>query len=145
MKIFTERLCDVMAIRGITGAELARRCGITRSAIDTYRSGKGTPRLEVFAKIAKELGVSADYLVGLSDDGLKESPKTFEEKLRYLRHTNKLTHEEVASYVGIDVGRYRRIEYCYTSATPKEIVAFAQYYNVSVDYLLSGEWEMGRE
>lgn len=59
-------------------AELARRAGVTKSAISTYELGIRTPSADVVGAFAKVFGVSADYLLGIAErkaievDGLSE-------------------------------------------------------------------------
>lgn len=48
-------------------AELARRVGVTKSAISTYELGIRTPSADVVRAFAKVFGVSADYLLGLAE------------------------------------------------------------------------------
>lgn len=47
--------------------ELARRVGITKSAISTYELGIRTPSADVVCALAKTFGVSADYLLGITE------------------------------------------------------------------------------
>lgn len=48
-------------------AELARRTGVTKSAISTYELGIRTPSADVVCAFAKVFGVSADYLLGIAE------------------------------------------------------------------------------
>lgn len=48
-------------------AELARRAGVTKSAISTYELGIRTPSADVVYAFAKVFGVSADYLLGIAE------------------------------------------------------------------------------
>lgn len=48
-------------------AELARRAGVTKSAISTYELGMRTPSADVVRSFAKVFGVSADYLLGIAE------------------------------------------------------------------------------
>lgn len=48
-------------------AELARRAGVTKSAISTYELGIRTPSADVVCAFAKVFGVSADYLLGIAE------------------------------------------------------------------------------
>ena len=47
--------------------ELAKRIGMSQSIVNNYCTGKHEPSLDVFVAICKELGESADYLLGLVD------------------------------------------------------------------------------
>ena len=47
-------------------AELARRTGVTTSAISAYELGIKTPSADVVSSFAKAFGVSSDYLIGIT-------------------------------------------------------------------------------
>lgn len=66
--IFSERLAELLRLRNMTPAALARATGISSAAFSLILSGKRQdPGVTNAAKIASALGVSLDYLVGLSD------------------------------------------------------------------------------
>ncbi len=52
----------------LSQAELARRIGISKNAMNTIEGGESDPRVSRIVAIARELDVSADYLLGLTDD-----------------------------------------------------------------------------
>ena len=64
-KIFLARLHVAKGKMGIT--EFARKCGLSQPLMSMYFKGIRTPGAEHLRKICQESGVSADYLLGLSD------------------------------------------------------------------------------
>ena len=50
----------------MTQAELAQRVGVTKAMISAYETEIRYPSYDVFVKLTYVLGVSADYLLGLS-------------------------------------------------------------------------------
>ena len=64
---FSERLKIAMTIRQYTVDDLAARTHTSPSTISMYRCGKRLPNIEILRLLAKELRVSSDYLLGLSD------------------------------------------------------------------------------
>lgn len=52
---------------GLTQKALADLCGISEQQIFRYENAKSDPTTKFLAVIAQQLGVSMDYLVGLSD------------------------------------------------------------------------------
>lgn len=61
---FRENLKDELKYQDIKVKELADKTGISKRAIDHYLAEKHTePTAETAVKIAKELGVSVEYLV----------------------------------------------------------------------------------
>lgn len=65
--IFNERLKKSRLKGGLTQEELAKQINISPSAISLYESGEREPNLQTLVTIAKELNVTTDYLLGLSD------------------------------------------------------------------------------
>lgn len=64
---FRTRLGEAMAVRGITQSELARQTGVDRSTISALlQPGKRLPNAQLAADCARALGISADWLLGLS-------------------------------------------------------------------------------
>jgi len=81
-------------------SELSRKTGIAQSAISAMTTGKRRPYGDQVFRIARALGVSADYLL---DDGLDEPPRGSElsqdEKnvlgmFRFLHRDSGLSSEE---------------------------------------------------
>ena len=64
---FRVRLAEAMAERGVTQAALARQTGVDRSTISALLSdGTRLPNAQLAADCAGALGISADWLLGLS-------------------------------------------------------------------------------
>lgn len=67
--LFRTRLGDAMRERKINQSALARRVGVDRSTISQLLKGAGArlPNAQVVGECAAALGVSADWLLGLTD------------------------------------------------------------------------------
>ncbi|EYD75484.1 hypothetical protein Rumeso_02967 [Rubellimicrobium mesophilum DSM 19309] len=67
--LFRDRLQAAMTQRGTTQAALARDIGVDRSTVSQLldREGARLPNAQVAAECASVLGISADWLLGLSD------------------------------------------------------------------------------
>lgn len=52
----------------LTQRQLAEKIGVPYQSYQTYEYGTATPSAKVIIKIAKAFDVSADYLLGLSDE-----------------------------------------------------------------------------
>ena len=48
--------------------QIAKRVGISPEMVTQYVTTKKLPKLDTFARLCKELDVSADYILGLSDE-----------------------------------------------------------------------------
>lgn len=64
---FCNRLKCAMTLRNISPPDLASRLYITRSTVSGYRSGLRQPSCDILRRLAQELDVSTDYLLGLSE------------------------------------------------------------------------------
>lgn len=65
-EIFISRLDQARKEKGITQRELADRVGVTEVSMSRYVNGARTPSGPIVVNIAKALGISVDYLVGIS-------------------------------------------------------------------------------
>ena len=67
-KEFGNRLGKIMYLRDISNHTLARQLCLSVSTISGYRTGRRSPTVTDLARISRILNVSADYLVGLTDE-----------------------------------------------------------------------------
>ena len=75
----------------MTQRELARRTGLTEASVCKYLSGARTPQAEAVVLLAKALGTTSDYLLGIKRD--EESIYLDLEK-QILENKENLTSEE---------------------------------------------------
>ena len=62
---FTENLKKARKTAGVSQKELAERLQVYQKDISRWENGERTPSVEVFTRICKELGASADEMLGL--------------------------------------------------------------------------------
>lgn len=65
--VFPERLKQARTEAGMTQAHLAAECGLAYASISAYEKGQKSPTVHTAAAIAKALGLSLDWLMGLDD------------------------------------------------------------------------------
>lgn len=63
-----DRFHEIREKQGMSQRTLAKLCDFSDNQIHLYESGKREPSVNHFAIIADKLGVSADYLLGFTDD-----------------------------------------------------------------------------
>lgn len=63
-----ERLRHLRELHNLTQRELATRLGMSEGAVGMWERGQREPSLEMVRQIAKIFNVSADYLLGITDD-----------------------------------------------------------------------------
>ena len=67
-KVFGERLRSLRIEKNIGQNLLARDLQLSNASIGYWETGKQEPCAEAIFKLAKYFDVSADYLLGLTDD-----------------------------------------------------------------------------
>lgn len=68
MTDFADRLKELRVERKITQQKLAKETNISQTAISAYETSKAKATEEVIVVLSKYFNVSADFLLGLSDD-----------------------------------------------------------------------------
>ena len=61
--MFGIRIALLRAANGWSQAELARRIGVSASAVGMYEQGRREPSLDLVVRLAQEFGVTTDYLL----------------------------------------------------------------------------------
>lgn len=67
-KVFAERLHSLRIEKNIGQNLLAKDLQLSNASISYWETGKQEPCAEAIFKLAKYFDVSADYLLGLTDD-----------------------------------------------------------------------------
>ena len=70
---FAERISLLRNEKGLTQTELATKIGISRQSITLYENHARVPDIEILARFARFFEVTADYLVGLTDNRTSEN------------------------------------------------------------------------
>lgn len=65
--VIKKRLKEELTLCNLTKTEIAKRVGVSPEMITQYITTKKLPKLDTFAKLCKELDLSANYILGLSD------------------------------------------------------------------------------
>ena len=67
-ELFAQRITELRKLHHETQEDLGAVIGIGRNAVSEIECGRKTTTTEKIAKICKHYHISADYLLGLSDD-----------------------------------------------------------------------------
>ncbi|WP_419144245.1 helix-turn-helix domain-containing protein [Alicyclobacillus mali (ex Roth et al. 2021)] len=65
---FGARMFEIRKARNLKQTDVARALGISVRTWQRYESNEREPTMSLLVDLAKYLGVSVDYLVGLTDD-----------------------------------------------------------------------------
>ena len=74
--LFAERLKQERHARGLTQQELTALCNFGSNQIGRYESGEREPTIWALFELSNALGVSSDYLIGLTDERNETVPTT---------------------------------------------------------------------
>ena len=62
-----DRIKTLREQAGLTQAEVARRLGISRAGVNAWEMGLSVPSTPYVVELAKQFGVSTDYLLGVEN------------------------------------------------------------------------------
>ena len=65
---FTEILKEYLTLNNLTQTQFAAKVGVKQSQVSEWLKGKAKPGYDVLKKIAVTFGISADYLLGITDN-----------------------------------------------------------------------------
>lgn len=88
---FPSRLRETRDKRSFTQAELGKQAGLPSTTISHFESGSRKPSFDNLRRLAKVLGVSTDYLMGIVD-----TPDSTGAASRIARHLTNATEEDIA-------------------------------------------------
>ncbi len=72
-KTFGETLRELRENKSITREQLSKDTGVSLTALYYYEKDQKTPSIDILRNISKSLNVSADYLLGLTDNPSNEN------------------------------------------------------------------------
>ncbi len=67
-EMIKERLREEIKASGLTTVEIAKKIGVSPEMVTQYTTTKKLPKLDTFARLCKELDLSADYILGLKNE-----------------------------------------------------------------------------
>lgn len=103
MSEFNNRVKTLMVKKGLSQKELSKLSEVSEPSLCRYLRGDIEPRLDVVQNVARALGVSGTYLLGLSDEYIPEDAKA-EIKRIVARNRNILTKQDKSDIIAILYG-----------------------------------------
>lgn len=136
------KIAELRKEQGLNQKELARKIGVSRSALSLYEINRREPDLETVKKIASLFGVTTDYLLGLAKGGNTMLGKRINE----LRRASGMTQEELGKKLGVVKSTISLWESDSSEPNHAATIALAKLFGVTTDYLLGAEGDtMGTE
>ena len=105
VKTWSQKVKELMEVKGINQKELSQLSGITEASVSRYLNGDRTPRMDIIINFARALGVSVEYL--LVDDKTPNQVNTPYENIAVAiaRDGNNLTAEEMNKLIELILAR----------------------------------------
>ena len=103
----SDRIKTTRELRKLSQQDLADRTGISVRQILRYENGDSDPTAAVLSRIARELEVSADYLLGFVDnptEHVREEDLTPDERELVFAYKNKRYKELILLLAGLIKG-----------------------------------------
>lgn len=138
MSVFAEQLKTLRKINGLTQKELAEKLKIKQNSYSDWENGKSEPNIEMLVRIADYFDVSLDYLMG---GKMKNITEEFSLCLKKIRMKRKLSQKQIAEELKISQQQYSKWEGGIITPNAETLVRLADYFDVSVDYLLGRKRE----
>lgn len=141
--IFGEKLKLLREEKGLTQQDVADVLNVGRATIAGYETKGKQPDYEKLTKLAEFFDTSIDYLLGRMDNSnidkkISESTenKTLSEKIKQLRKEKDITQKELAETLSISPSTIAMYETGQRKPDSDMLETIADFFNVSVDYLL---------
>lgn len=137
-----DKIKELRIKKGLTQQKLADATGISRSAIAMVEKNKQGLGKENLITMSNFFGVTVDYL--LSDDvkvDVNSIHNKLGDKIKKLRKERNLTQVQLAKAIGIAQSTIGMIESNKRPAGRETLIKLAEFFNVTVDYLLSEDDE----
>lgn len=80
-----DKIKELRIAKKMTQEQLATRLGLVKASISAYEQGTKYPSLEVLVNMCQVFNVSADYLLGLSDNRKIKGSALTDEQEKLLR------------------------------------------------------------
>lgn len=138
------KLCEILMKlrqdRDLTQKQLSQLIGIDETMLASYETGNSEPPISILVKFALFFNVSTDYLLGVQPISKRKPPNinmnTFQGRLKFLRWEKDVTQDDVAIALGTCKQVISNIEIGRNEPSIKRLVELADYFNVSLDWLL---------
>lgn len=118
-----------------TQAYVAIQLNLPRETYRSYETGSRQPNPEMLMKMADYFDCSVDYLLGRKEKTMR---------LREIRKSKHLTMKELATFLNVSEGAISQYENGKRCPDYTMLIKIADYFDVSLDYLLGRTDEKNR-
>lgn len=131
--------------KNLTQQGLASLFHLDKSSISKYENGHQVPEMETLIKLSNFFEVSIDYLLGKTDNRNSDTDlevsvgDNFGKKLKQLRDSYNISAMKLSEDLNIHRGSLSNWETGKRKPDSEMLLKIANYFGVSVDYLLGNE------
>lgn len=137
---FAERLTDYLKKNKISSMKMCEDLGIGKNQLSYWREHGNLPKWDTLEKISNYLDIPINYLIyGEVDKEDNNSYMSFSQVLSELMQTHGLTNYGLSKETGIPEATIGRWKNGKSVASGDNLQKLSTYFNVSIDYLLTGE------
>lgn len=137
---FGDRLKLLRETKRLTQKEMGEKLGMSGPSYSKYEYGLREPSIETLIDISKHLDCSIDYL--LKGDG-SNPIVTFGKKISNLRKEMNLSQGDLSERMGMNKSSLAMYEIDQREPNFETLVKFANFFDVTTDYLLGRTDEHG--
>lgn len=134
----SNRLKVLRKEKGLTQANLAKVLNTNQSQYGKYENGKTNLSIENAKILAEYFGVSIPYLLGLDDNSCIDGSRNMT-PFQILVKNSKLSLKEISEATGIGYSTLGNYNQGSRSPNAKNAQILAEYFGVSIPYLLGYE------
>lgn len=133
-----ERIRDSRKKKNLTQKQLAQKIHVSSQVMSNFERGYTEISAEQIKRIAEELDVTSDYLLGRSDDSELEGSGVVEigERISILREKKNISQKELADRINVNKSVMNRIESGERPVRDEELKSISTVLGVTADYLL---------
>lgn len=136
---FQKRLAELIEEKGCSKREFAQQVGVSKDVIIRGTMYGIVPSLQSLIKIADSLNLPLEYLLGKSDDAhfyKSETGVTFHTRIVELANEKGVKYSEIAHKMPFPNSYFYDWQREKTLPSLEYLRAIAEYFKVSIDYLL---------
>lgn len=135
---FTDTISEYIESNNITVTCFANKIGCKQTCVSKWLNGNNTPSLEYCVKVANAMGISLDYLFGLTAENSYEHSETkanFRERFSALIGKSEISKNKLAKTCGVTSSTVSKWLIRNQLPKPEVSIKLASYFGCSVDYL----------
>lgn len=141
MSKLKENLLYICKDRELDFKDLSKKTGINLQTIYKFCERGVNPTLDIVVKLCNCLDCSIDYLLGLTNNDVKDGiykPENFIKNYEMLLKERNLSNYKICKDTNIGRNRiydWKKGKFPYVST----LITLSEYFNVSIDFLLAGD------